>query len=105
MDKPFFPSAFQALVNLIDHGMSPQEAVEAPRIWTQGGEVETKRAYGAEAAAALRARGHNVRIVPHIGGGMNAIRIDRSGTMTGAACWRADGVVAALVGPAWRPSS
>ncbi|WP_204265479.1 gamma-glutamyltransferase, partial [Enterobacter hormaechei] len=29
-----FPSALQALVNLIDHGMRLQEAVEAPRIWT-----------------------------------------------------------------------
>ncbi|MGB7184288.1 MAG: gamma-glutamyltransferase, partial [Burkholderiaceae bacterium] len=32
-----FPSAFQAIVNLIDHKMSIQEAVEAPRIWTEGG--------------------------------------------------------------------
>lgn len=98
-----FPSAFQALINLIDHGMSPQEAVEAPRVWTQGGEVEIERAYGAEAAEALRARGHDVRVVPHIGGGMNAIRFDPGGMMTGAACWRADGVVAALGGGLARP--
>src|SRR6202048_2505050 len=32
--KKIFPSALQALLNLIDHGMSLQEAVEAPRIWT-----------------------------------------------------------------------
>ncbi|MEM9431217.1 MAG: gamma-glutamyltransferase [Pseudomonadota bacterium] len=98
-----FPSAFQALINLIDHGMSPQEAVEAPRVWTQGGEVEIERAYGAEAAQALRARGHDVRVVPHIGGGMNAIRFEDDGRMTGAACWRADGVVAALGGGLARP--
>lgn len=98
-----FPSAFQAIINLIDHGMSPQEAVEAPRVWTQGGEVEIERAYGAEAAEALRARGHDVRIVPHIGGGMNAIRFDRNGLMTGAACWRADGTVAALGGGLAKP--
>ena len=98
-----FPSAFQALVNLIDHGMSVQEAVEAPRVWTQGGEVEIERAYGAEAAEALRARGHDVRVVPHIGGGMNTIRFEPGGLMTGAACWRADGVVAALGGGLARP--
>ncbi len=31
-----FPAVLQALVNLIDHGMTLQEAVEAPRVWTQG---------------------------------------------------------------------
>lgn len=98
-----FPSAFQAIINLIDHGMSPQEAVEAPRVWTQGGEVEIERAYGEEAADALRARGHNVRVVPHVGGGMNAICFDPAGPMTGAACWRADGVVAALGGGLAKP--
>ncbi|MEM6848326.1 MAG: gamma-glutamyltransferase [Pseudomonadota bacterium] len=98
-----FPSAFQAIINLIDHGMSPQEAVEAPRVWTEGGEVEIERAYGEEAAEALRARGHDVRVVPHVGGGMNAIRFDPDGPMTGAACWRADGVVAALGGGLARP--
>ena len=33
-------SVMQALSNLIDHGMSVQEAVEAPRIWTQGHALE-----------------------------------------------------------------
>ncbi|WP_331327504.1 hypothetical protein [Methylobacterium fujisawaense] len=27
-------SVMQAVFNLIDHGMSLQEAVEAPRVWT-----------------------------------------------------------------------
>ena len=40
-----FPSALQAIVNLIDHGMSVQEAVEAPRIWTEGGPLELEPAY------------------------------------------------------------
>ena len=30
----------QAIVNMIDFGMSPQEAVEAPRLWTEGAQVE-----------------------------------------------------------------
>jgi len=29
-----FPSVLQAIVNVIDHGMTLQEAVEAPRVWT-----------------------------------------------------------------------
>jgi gamma-glutamyltranspeptidase len=34
----------QAIVNLIDHGMSLQEAVEAPRVWTEGGVLELEEA-------------------------------------------------------------
>ncbi len=37
-----FTSVLQALVNLIDHGMTLQEAVEAPRIWTQGQDLEVE---------------------------------------------------------------
>ncbi|WP_236638074.1 gamma-glutamyltransferase family protein [Mangrovicoccus ximenensis] len=92
-----FPSAMQAILNLIDHGMSVQQAVEAPRIWTEGAHVELEPAYEHHAEA-LRAKGHEVRIVPHIGGGMNAIGFGPEGVMTGAACWRADGTVFALGG-------
>ena len=42
--KRIFPSAMQALINLIDHGMSLQEAVEAPRVWTEGNALEVKLA-------------------------------------------------------------
>nr|WP_319484344.1 gamma-glutamyltransferase [uncultured Cohaesibacter sp.] len=92
-----FPSAMQAIVNLIDHGMTLQQAVEAPRIWTDGAHIELEPAL-AHHADALASRGHEVRVVPHIGGGMNAIAFGDNGTMTGAACWRADGTVAALGG-------
>lgn len=90
-----FPSAMQAICNRIDHGMSLQQAVEAPRLWTQGQEVEIERGFAPQQAA-LEALGHEVRVMPHIGGGMNAISFAE--TMTGAACWRADGTVAALGG-------
>ncbi|MFC7704492.1 gamma-glutamyltransferase [Plastorhodobacter daqingensis] len=97
-----FPSALQAIVNLIDHGMSLQQAVEAPRLWTDGGHVELEPAY-APMADALRARGHEVRLVKTIGGGMNAIAFAPDGLMTGAACWRADGTVMAQGGGLARP--
>ena len=32
-----FPAVLQAVLNVIDHGMTLQEAVEAPRVWTDGG--------------------------------------------------------------------
>ncbi|MBL8673974.1 MAG: gamma-glutamyltransferase [Rhodospirillales bacterium] len=86
-----FGCAMQALVNLIDHGMSIQEAVEAPRVWTQGQAVELEAEVPETVRAALRARGHEVLALPHVGGGMNAIQFHDDGAMTGAACWRADG--------------
>ncbi|MCA0920354.1 gamma-glutamyltransferase [Pseudooceanicola nanhaiensis] len=92
-----FPSAMQAMLNLIDHGMDPQTAVEAPRLWTQGQEIELEPAY-AHMQAALEAKGHTVKLVRHIGGGMSVIRFGKDGLMTGAACWRADGTPMALGG-------
>ncbi len=86
-----FPSAFQAIVNLIDFGMTSQEAVEAPRLWTEGGRLELENGYPEETAAALAARGHDIIRNPRIGGGMNIISFAADGMMTGAACWRADG--------------
>jgi gamma-glutamyltranspeptidase/glutathione hydrolase len=39
----------------------------------------------------------------HIAGGMNAIAFAHDGTMTGAACWRADGTPVGLAGGLARP--
>lgn len=94
-----FPSVFQAIVNVIDHGMTLQEAVEAPRLWTQGQVVELEAGFDLAVQQQLRDRGHDVAIVANVAGGMNGIRIDhQSGVMEGAACWRADGSPAALAG-------
>ena len=86
-----FPSALQAVINLIDHGMSLQQAVEAPRLWTQGFELELEPGFPDAVADALRARGHPVLRVANVGGGMGAIRFHANGDLEGAACWRADG--------------
>ena len=97
-----FPSAMQAIVNLIDHGMDLQSAIEAPRIWTEGQHVELEPAY-VPMQPALEAKGHEVTAVRTIGGGMNAIAFEPDGRMTGAACWRADGSVIARGGGLARP--
>jgi gamma-glutamyltranspeptidase/glutathione hydrolase len=86
-----FPSVMQALSNLIDHGMTVQEAVEAPRLWTQGYVVEVENVVPSDVRADLRDRGHDVVATGNVGGGMSAIQFNIDGTMTGAACWRADG--------------
>ena len=53
--KRIFPSAMQALINLIDHGMSLQEAVEAPRVWTEGNALEVEQAVPESVRAKLAA--------------------------------------------------
>ena len=93
-----FGAAMQALVNKIDHGMSVQQMVEAPRIWTQGHGVEIEDDFPADVETALAATGHELTRVPHVGGGMNAIEFDTDGRMTGASCWRADGTPVGLGG-------
>jgi gamma-glutamyltranspeptidase/glutathione hydrolase len=99
-----FASVLQALVNVIDHGMSLQEAVEAPRIWTQGQDLEVEAAIPLQVRDALTARGHHVVEVTAVGGGMNGITFDpETGVMTGSACWRADGSPVALGGGMARP--
>ncbi|HEY0185705.1 MAG TPA: gamma-glutamyltransferase, partial [Rhodopila sp.] len=93
-----FPSVMQALSNLIDHGMTVQEAVEAPRVWTQGHALELEAGIAASVFDALRARGHDAVRVGNVAGGMSAIHFHDDGTMEGAACWRADGTPVALGG-------
>ena len=93
-----FASVLQAIVNVVDHGMSLQEAVEAPRVWTQGQELEVESSVGDDVRAGLAARGHHVVAVPHVAGGMGAIAFEGDGTLTGASCWRADGTPVGLGG-------
>jgi gamma-glutamyltranspeptidase/glutathione hydrolase len=96
--KRIFPSAFQALVNLIDHGMSLQEAVEAPRVWTEGNALEIELAFPENVRAALTSMGHEVVQMPTVGGGMNGIHFRDDGMLSGSACWRADGTPIGLAG-------
>jgi gamma-glutamyltranspeptidase/glutathione hydrolase len=96
--KKIFPSALQALLNLIDHGMSLQEAVEAPRIWTEGNALEVEQAVPEAIRARLTSMGHRVVAMSTVAGGMNAIQFHDDGSLTGAACWRADGTPIGLAG-------
>jgi gamma-glutamyltranspeptidase/glutathione hydrolase len=96
--KRIFPSALQALLNLIDHGMSLQEAVEAPRVWTEGNALEVEQAVPEAVRAKLAAMGHHVQVMPTVAGGMNAIQFHDDGRMSGAACWRADGTPIGIAG-------
>ena len=94
-----FPSVLQAIINVIDHGMSLQEAVEAPRVWTQGQALEVEDGISPQVRAGLEALGHDVQVVAKVAGGMNGIMYDEaSGLIHGAACWRADGTPMGMSG-------
>jgi len=93
-----YASAFQAVVNLIDHAMTLQEAVEAPRVWTMGQHVELEDRIDTSTARTLAGMGHEVRMVGHVAGGMAAVQFAPDGAMTGASCWRADGTPLGLGG-------
>ncbi len=96
-----FGSVMQAIINMIDHGMSPQEAVEAPRCWTMGPTLELEDTFDGlpSLVSGLEGRGHRVEVVSKIAGGMSAIHVDPdTGMLTGAACWRADGAPVGLSG-------
>ena len=87
----------------VDHGMALQEAVEAPRIWTEGAVLEVEHGIPETVRQGLSARGHKLQVMPTVAGGMNAIQFHDDGSMTGAACWRADGSPVALGGGLARP--
>jgi gamma-glutamyltranspeptidase/glutathione hydrolase len=99
-----FPAVFQAIVDVVDFGMTLQQAVEAPRIWTMGikgtdGErLHVEPGFPEESIRALAAKGHEIIEMPTIAGGMNGVMRDEAGMMHGAACWRADGTPMGLSG-------
>ena len=97
-----FPSVLQAIVNVIDHGMSFTEAVEAPRVWTLGDVVEIEAGYPAPVLAELGRRGHTVQELKIVGAGMSLVGF-ADDVLTGASCWRADGTPVGIAGGMARP--
>ncbi|MGE0724251.1 MAG: gamma-glutamyltransferase [Alphaproteobacteria bacterium] len=57
-------SVLQTILNVVDFGMSPVEAVSAPRIHCEGGPVFAEARVEGRVVAALRAKGHDVRHSP-----------------------------------------
>jgi len=105
--KRIFGAVAQALLNLIDHHMTLQEAIEAPRVWTEGAQLELESGFVdvERLRSALESLGHPVTIVEKVAGGMNGVLVDDGGWLHGAACWRADGVPIGLSGGPARASS
>jgi gamma-glutamyltranspeptidase/glutathione hydrolase len=81
----------RVLSNMLDFGMDPQEALDAPRSFALDGELQLEAGYAETVAAALAALGHRVvrRTAPL--GGAQAIVIGEDGLLTGASDPRKDG--------------
>ncbi|MCX6093553.1 MAG: gamma-glutamyltransferase family protein [Candidatus Bipolaricaulota bacterium] len=95
----------QVLINVLVHGMDPQEAGDAPRVrhdgsstptgdaMHEGGVVHLEPAFGNEVAAALRRKGHRVETSEGGYGGYQGIWIDEeTRTLLGGSESRKDGL-------------
>ncbi|MCW2303047.1 gamma-glutamyltranspeptidase/glutathione hydrolase [Rhodovulum sulfidophilum] len=82
----------RVLTNIVDYGMHPQQALDAPRSFADQGELLVERGYAEDVRAALAAKGHTVATPPSAIGGAQAILIDdETGVLQGASDPRKDG--------------
>lgn len=83
----------QLISNLLDFGMSLQEAVDHPRVFARGDVFEVESTIPTHIIEGLRALGHNPTQAENPLGTAQAIRIDRRrGVLCGAADPRRDGI-------------
>ena len=86
----------QVVTSMVDYGLDPQSALDAPRWRVMPDEVVLEPVVGGEVADGLRGRGHRVGIAPNrldFGRGQIIRRLD-SGVYAGGTEPRTDGVVA-----------
>jgi gamma-glutamyltranspeptidase/glutathione hydrolase len=95
-----YATVLQGILNVIDHGMTIQQAVEAPRIWTMMyGALNVEEGFPVEVTDELERMGHTIERVRTVAGGMNGVLRDpATGLLHGGACWRRDGSVAGWSG-------
>ena len=80
------------LTNVVDFGMGPQAAIDAPRCFAEAGELKIERGYTQDVQDALAAKGHKIAVPDLPIGGAQAIRIDaETGLLEGGSDPRKDG--------------
>ena len=100
--KPFMPfgvmgGAYQPngharfLSNLVDFDMDPQAAIDAPRAFSDAGNMKVERGYSDTVRTELSDMGHNVTIPDTAIGGAQAILMRDDGVLEGASDARKDG--------------
>jgi len=89
----------QLLTNMIDFGLNPQQALDAPRWqWIDGCKIHVEPGFNPEIARALAKRGHDVSVslqTANFGRGQCIIRLD-NGVLVGATESRIDGNIACI---------
>ncbi len=103
-DKPFaafgvMGAAFQPIghvymmTNMIDYGLDAQEAVDCPRVFFEGTDVQIESAVPAATAERLAQMGHRVAVRAEPWGGAQIVAFDRvNGTLVGGSDARKDGI-------------
>ena len=81
----------QIVMNLVDFGMNPQAAIDAPRSFSDAGDMKVERGYSDKVRQELADMGHAVRIPQTAIGGAQAIMIHENGVLEGASDPRKDG--------------
>ncbi|ARE40513.1 Gamma-glutamyltranspeptidase [Rhodovulum sp. P5] len=82
----------RVLTNLIDYDMNPQQALDAPRSFSDAGTMLVERGYRDDVRSTLAGMGHDVAIPDLPIGGAQAILIDpETGVLQGASDPRKDG--------------
>ncbi len=82
----------QVGVNLVDYGMDPQAALDAPRFqWLEDQEVSLESSFSKKIRRSLAAMGHRVRDVGYYGGGQIIVRDPQSGVLIAGSEPRNDG--------------
>lgn len=80
----------RVLTNIVDYGMHPQQALDAPRSFTDAGAMTVERGYSDSVRAELSAMGHKVEIPVTAIGGAQAIWMEGD-VLQGASDPRKDG--------------
>ena len=79
------------VTNMVDFGLHPQAAIDAPRCFSGVNGFEIERGYAPSVRAELAGMGHDVRVADVPIGGAQAILMDDSGVLQGASDPRKDG--------------
>ena len=80
------------LTSMVEHGLDPQEAIDLPRIFFEGGETLVEETVPAHVLSALEGMGHQLRTREAPWGGGQMVMMDHaSGVLVGASDARKDG--------------
>lgn len=80
------------ITNMVDYGLHPQAAIDAPRCFSDQGDMKVERGYTDAVRKELIDMGHSVSVPDGAIGGAQAIRIDHeNGVLIGASDPRKDG--------------